>query len=449
MRVGFFTDTYHPSLNGIVYVVDIMRRQFEAEGHEVYVLCQVTYNGRHGRDNRQSRGADPHVIRLPAFESGFFEDYGIAMFFPPHILRRIKKLNLDIVIFFTPGQVGLMGTYAAKKLDIPLIAQHSTDLYEYVEHYPMVIPGIIALAAIVPFTIKMKGKDAKEWLKSFRPRRKAAMWGKQIIEQIITLLYQKCDVVVTVSRKSYYQLNKWKGGNKVNFTIIPTGVDQLPVSAPEQVQAFRAKYKIAENEKVLLYVGRISPEKNLEVLIPVMELILHQSPATKLLLVGDFEYREILEGLAQESTASDNIIFTGRLPREELGAVYAAADIFVFPSVKDTQGLVLAEAALAGLPVVMIDEAVTEVVRDGINGIIADNSPIGIAKAIQYLLDHEEVRLSMASQSPVLAAEFTELKQTQKLIRLCENLIKRRELKTSTKSTRKRAFRTFPSKTTL
>jgi 1,2-diacylglycerol 3-alpha-glucosyltransferase len=81
MRLGLFTDTYHPALNGIVYVVDIMRRQLEAEGHEVYVFCPEIYIGKNG-DRRTDRETDPKVIRFPAIESGFFDDFGISVFFP-------------------------------------------------------------------------------------------------------------------------------------------------------------------------------------------------------------------------------------------------------------------------------------------------------------------------------------------------------------------------------
>jgi glycosyltransferase involved in cell wall biosynthesis len=426
MRIGLFTDTYHPALNGIVYVIDIVRKQLEAEGHEAFVYCPEIYSGRNG--NKQPKEErDPNVIRFRAIESGFFDDFGIAVFFPPRELRRIKALELDVIIFFTPGQIGFMGVYAAKKLGLPLITQHSTDVYGYVEHYPAMLPGMVALSATLPFTIKMDGKDTKEWLRSFMPKRKLTQWGKHAVERLVTLLYQKCDAVVVLSRKSLNQLSGWEGGQRVNFELIPTGVDPLLVASKAEVSAFRLEHGIAEDEKVLLYAGRISAEKNLEILIPTIEKVLAKEPKAKLLFVGDFEYREVLEARANESSASDNIIFAGRMPREKLGVAYAAADVFVFPSLKDTQGLVLAEAALAGLPIVLVDEPVSEVVYEGVNGLVAENSSDSIAEMSLKLLKDDKLRKSMSVQGVKVASEYSESKQTKKLIKLCEKMVVRRQ----------------------
>jgi len=435
MRIGLFTDTYHPSINGIVTVVDIIKKQFEAEGHEAYIFCQHLY----GKGNGRNKKDDPKVIRFPGVESAFFDDYGISAFFPPMVLRKIKKLDLDVIIFFTPGQVGLMGVYAAKKLDIPLVSQHSTDLYEYVDHYPMVIPGIMALATIFPFHIRMNGKDAREWLKSFTPRRK---WGKKTIERLITLLYQKCDAAITLSRKSYAQISNWKGSSKVNLTIMPTGVDPLPRADKQDIEKFRLSHGIKPDQKVALYVGRLSPDKNLEILIPAMEKVLNKNKDTQLLMVGYFEYEEELKRLSEESSARDNIKFTGRMSREDLGVAYGAADVFVFPSVKDTQGLVLAEAALAGLPIVMVDEPVTEIVRHQQNGLIVDNNVEAIAEALTSILQNEELTKNMSKKSIELAAEYSEAKQTAKLIALCQHLVENQSAEPQVKRRRVRKLLT-------
>src|SRR5690606_25610491 len=112
----------------------------------------------------------------------------------------------------------------------------------------------------------------------------------------------------------------------------------LPRANDQAIQDFRLSHGIQPDQKVALYVGRLSPDKNLEVLIPAMEKVLQKNKDTQLLLVGYFEYEEELKRIAEESTARDNIKFGGRMLREDLGVVYGAADVFVFPSVKDTQG---------------------------------------------------------------------------------------------------------------
>ncbi len=137
-------------------------------------------------------------------------------------------------------------------------------------------------------------------------------------------------------------------------------------------------------------------------------------PKAKLLYVGDFEYKAALEELASKSTASDRIIFTGALPRESLGTVYGATSVFVFPSLTDTQGLVIHEAALAGCPIVLIDKGVSEVVEDGVNGYIADSSEDMASKVVAILSD-KKLRLTFGQASKKLAGRYTEVKQTKKL----------------------------------
>lgn len=206
MRIGLFTDTYRPSINGIVFVVESLKKHLEDMGHEVYVFCPA-------KTMRPSRNAelveeDDHIIRFPSIKGAFFDDYDTSIFFPPRVLSQIKELELDVVHIFTPSQVGLVGIRYAYKNEKPFIIQHSTDLYEFSEHYPQVLPGVLALIGIVvPFAVKLGGKDIREIIKLYRPRLGAAKWNKDIIEKAITILYSKADAVITLSRKSTEQLD--------------------------------------------------------------------------------------------------------------------------------------------------------------------------------------------------------------------------------------------------
>ena len=110
MRIGLFTDTYRPTINGIVFVVDSLKSQLEAMGHEVYIFCPA----RSMRPAKQQEllFEDNHVVRFPSFRSGFFEDFDLTLFFPPAVLRRIQELELDVIHVFSPSQVGLLGINA-------------------------------------------------------------------------------------------------------------------------------------------------------------------------------------------------------------------------------------------------------------------------------------------------------------------------------------------------
>lgn len=431
MKIGLFTDTYRPSINGIVFVVESTKKHLEELGHEVYIFCPA-------RSIRPSKNAiafdeDHHIVRFPSIKGAFYDDYDTSLFFPPRVHRQIRELDLDVIHFFTPGQVGLMGVYAAFKTKTPLVAQHCTDLREYVEHYRdgLLLPGLLALIALLPFTVKVDGKDLREIMRLYRPRRGRVEWNIDIVERMVTLVYSKCDAVVALSRKSKTQLESWQHADNYQYpvTLKPDGVTPLPASKLSEQKAFRKQYGIAEDDELITFVGRLGSEKNLAMLIPVIEQVHAAHPKARLLFVGDFEYRETLESLAAASLAPDRITFTGALPREELGKIYETSSVFVFPSLTDTQAWVLHEAAHAGLPIVMIDPDLSEVVFDDENGYIVPNSVNDFAEAVSRILGDSKLQQRFADKSRELSAQFTEKGQIEKLVRLYETAIARYETK--------------------
>jgi 1,2-diacylglycerol 3-alpha-glucosyltransferase len=419
MRIGLFTDTYHPATNGIVNVVDITRAQLEQMGHEVFVFCPKV--------NGDTKEYDDHVIRFPSIPSGLFDDNRLSVFFPPFAMRTIRKLDLDVIHFFTPLQIGMMGIYAAERTDAILIGQHCTDFYQYVELYPQVLPGVLALTLTLPFTVKIDGVDARTMARSYRPQLGVAQWGRDVVENMMALVYSRCDVVIAVSRKSKLQLESWRKQYQYDVKLLPTGVDPLPRPAKSDIAQFRAQWDIAADDEVFTNIGRMGAEKNLAILIPVLKKVLKNRPKARLLFVGDFDYLDTLKDLAAKSGVNDRITFTGRIPRQQLGVAYAAADVFVFPSVMDTQGLVVHEAANAGLPIVYVDKYVTEAVVDGENGFLARNSAASIAEKILVLLNDPELRKKFGTASKKIAGKFTEYDQTRKLEQMYRGAIADRD----------------------
>ncbi|HET9412321.1 MAG TPA: glycosyltransferase [Candidatus Saccharimonadales bacterium] len=420
MKIGIFTDTYRPSLNGIVYVTEILRRNFEAAGHEVFIFAPSS-----GLTNSADE-TDPHIIRFPAVSGVLFDDFNSSLFYPPKVLSQINDINLDVMHFLTPGTVGMMAIYAAHKLNKPLVAEYCTDLFEYVEHYPLAAPGIFAMGAILPFTFKPSRVDLLEMVKAARPRLGTAKWNREMVKHLITVMHSHCDAVIAHSRKSALQMQGWQNNDEhYKIDIIPTGVDQIPPATPKQRAEFCRQWGITKDDQVITYVGRLSPEKNLDMLIEMIGELVKWRPNAKLMYVGDFaEYRPKLEEKAAASPAADRIIFAGRLPREDLGKAFAATKVFAFPSLTDTQSLALHEAAQAGLPIVMIDEPVTEVVHDGVNGYFCKNDPIDMAAKINSVLEDPVAYQAMSNASQEIAREFSEQKQCKKILRIYAKIIR-------------------------
>lgn len=426
MRIGLFTDTYRPSINGIVFVVESLKRELENLGHEVYVFCPAKSMSPSKQAELLNEDADSRIIRFPSIKGAFFDDYDTSVFFPPAVQRRIKELELDMVHVFTPSQIGLVGVKAAKKNDIPLVIQHCTDIYEFVDHYPAVLPGALALAGIVfPMSVKLRGHDLLEIAKLYKPRAGVTKWNKDIIESVITILYSKADAVIALCRKSCKQLRSWQYDDyQYELVLMPNGVNALPRPTKTEVKAFREQWNLAEYDEIFGFVGRLGEEKNLPLLIKSFERhIAKKRPKAKLLFVGDFEYRKTLEEMAAATKYADRIIFTGAMPREKLGLAYSVLDVFAFPSLKDTQGWVLHEAAHAGLPIVLVDKELSEVVQDGVNGFIANDNPTSFGRAIITLLEDANKRQEFGAVSKKLAAKFTESRQVKKLEKLYQELI--------------------------
>lgn len=426
MRIGLFTDTYRPSINGIVFVVESLKRELENLGHEVYVFCPAKSMSPSKQAELLNEDADSRIIRFPSIKGAFFDDYDTSVFFPPAVQRRIKEMELDMVHVFTPSQIGLVGVKAAKKNDIPLVIQHCTDIYEFVDHYPAVLPGALALAGIVfPMSVKLRGHDLLEIAKLYKPRAGVTKWNKDIIESVITILYSKADAVIALCRKSCKQLKSWQYDDyQYELVLMPNGVNALPRPTKAEVKAFREQWNLAEDDEIFGFVGRLGEEKNLPLLIKSFERhIAKKRPKAKLLFVGDFEYRKTLEEMAAATKYADRIIFTGAMPREKLGLAYSVLDVFAFPSLKDTQGWVLHEAAHAGLPIVLVDKELSEVVQDGVNGFIANDNPTSFGRAIITLLEDADKRQEFGAISKKLAAKFTENRQVKKLEKLYQELI--------------------------
>lgn len=426
MRIGLFTDTYRPSINGIVFVVESLKRELENLGHEVYVFCPAKSMSPSKQAELLNEDADSRIIRFPSIKGAFFDDYDTSVFFPPAVQRRIKELELDMVHVFTPSQIGLVGVKAAKKNNIPLVIQHCTDIYEFVDHYPAVLPGALALAGIVfPMSVKLRGHDLLEIAKLYKPRAGVTKWNKDIIESVITILYSKADAVIALCRKSCKQLKSWQYDDyQYELVLMPNGVNALPRPTKTEVKAFREQWNLAEDDEIFGFVGRLGEEKNLPLLIKSFERhIAKKRPKAKLLFVGDFEYRKTLEEMAAATKYADRIIFTGAMPREKLGLAYSVLDVFAFPSLKDTQGWVLHEAAHAGLPIVLVDKELSEVVQDGVNGFIANDNPTSFGRAIITLLEDADKRQEFGVISKKLAAKFTENRQVKKLEKLYQELI--------------------------
>jgi glycosyltransferase involved in cell wall biosynthesis len=427
MKIGIFSDRYLPQTDGISVSIETFRSELEKLGHEVYVFApkpSLRYVERSSR-----------IFRFPAVKGLFFDDWLTSFFFPPRVMKLIDKLNLDIVHYQTPGQIGLMGLYYGLQNDLPIITTYHTDLYEYVKHYPQVLPGTIALSLLAPVITRGKMEEFRQMFSSMKPERSIDVWNQKIVVRGLTLIHNHCDVVITPSKKFEKQLKSWK--TKSQITTLPTGVDKITTKI-HNLAEFRAHHDLTPADKIILLVCRIGTEKNIGLLIKAFDLVGAKVPEAKVIIIGPGDDLDLFKSQAAASKFPNRIIFTGYIPYQDLGAYYDTATVFAFPSLADTQGLAVNEATCAGLPVVMCDREISEVVKNNENGFYAKSSPKDFANKLITILTDTKLRSRMSKRSLELAKEVSAAKQAVKLADLYTQTIQRHPHRDDAESTRQR-----------
>lgn len=424
MRIGLFTDTYRPAQNGVVLVVDVTRRELEKMGHEVWVFAPSANLLNHVSEVDAN---DDHLIHFPTIRGAGFKEGQLSVFYSPHLLDQIRNLKIDILHFFTAGQMAMFCCYAARKTGAVLIGQHCTDTYEYSDSYRMLKIGYAAMAALMPVSIDMTHDEKLNFMRSIADYRREESWGKRLVGNMLALWYQSCDKVIAVSQKSAQQLHNIAEQNscKIDLAIVPTGVNCPPTPDPNAVTAFCQLHHIDATANNIVYFGRLGQEKNLAMLIPTIELVCKAVPNAHLIFGGDWEYREKLERLARHSTVKDRIHFVGRYKREDVGILTAISKIYAFPSLTDTQGLTVTEAAYGGLPIVLCDPLAPACFQNNKNGYVAKNDPSDFANKIISLLEHPVRYRNFSNCSKKLAAELTEARQTEKIVSIYRDALRK------------------------
>ena len=327
MNIGIFTDTYSPQVNGVVSSILTLEKELRKQGHNVYIF---TISHPAAEDNSN------FVYRIASLPFIFLKDHRVGILYSNRLVRKIKRLRLDIILSQTEFSLGIFAKLVAKKLSVPIVHTYHT-MYEEYMHY-------------ISKGIEFSPKIARKYSKSF---------------------CNGVDGVVAPTKKTEKLLKGY--GVKTQIRVIPTGIDFSPLEknnySQEEIDHLKQVFNIPLSDPVILFVGRIAREKSIDVLIRAMALLISKVPQAKLVIVGDGPSRLQLEELAVELNVRDAIIFTGMQPWNTIGRIYQIGDIFVSASVTETQGLTFAEAMAASLAVVAReDESIAGLIRNDYNG---------------------------------------------------------------------------------
>jgi len=356
MKIAFFCDSYQPTRNGVAVSVSTNAAELRARGHRV-VIFAPRYKG--------FEDSDPDVVRFPATPFYKVRDFPVAWPMMPYFSlpawKRFLDEKFDVVHSHSPFILGTVGARWAKYSHLPLVFTFHTLYHRYIHHTPF--PPAVAR----PYTL--------EKLKRY------------------CLL---CDHIIAPSHSIERVVSRFRPD--VKTSIIPTGVDISKFEKGNRENG-RARFNIAPEEKVLLYVGRVAPEKNLEFLVRSLAPLLRDKSEvrTRLLIVGDGAAKASLKSVAQELGISSRVIFAGFLDDQSLLDCYAAGDIFVFASRTETQGVCIAEALAAGLPCVVVGAmGAGEAIEDGVEGFVVPPRDDRFCAAAKCLLEDDGLRARMS-----------------------------------------------------
>jgi 1,2-diacylglycerol 3-alpha-glucosyltransferase len=392
LRIGFFTDSYLPATHGVEVSIETFRTNLEKAGHKVFVYAPAV-PGYTDTNRRVFRLKSVRVIDNPEMRLAF------PVVQDGH-LRELVRLKLDIVHVHTPFTVGLLGKYIATHQGIPILYTHHT-------HYPEYAKAYLKERVVLP----------------------------HLAQSLSAWFGNVSDTVIAPSPKIKAILRAY--GVHKPIHVLPTGLRlrqfrRTPTCA-RKARALRAQLAIGPGAKVLLFVGRLGTEKNIEFLVRAFEALRTKRRDVHFVLVGDGPIRSRLQSLVTRLALNDAVVFAGPVAHGEIAAYYQAADLFVFSSLTDTQGIVVLEAIASGLPVVALrDEAFTLMVKNGRNGFLVrpTASPTQFARRIAVLLQDQRTWRTFATTSTQIAREFSEEEQARKLVRLYETVRRRRRRRT-------------------
>jgi 1,2-diacylglycerol 3-alpha-glucosyltransferase len=381
LKILFISDVYFPRVNGVSTSIRTFVEQMHQLGHKVHLIAP---------DYGIKTTDEAWIKRIPARKIYFDPEDQLMKF--GHAMQRLPELmaeQYDVIHVNTPFVAHYLGIKLAKKLNIPVVETYHTFFEDYLHHYlPWMPQGI-----------------ARGFARMISRRQCNA------INAIVSPSQPMLDVLRTY-------------GVNTAGEVIPTGLQEASF---KQVNLdFRAQFNIAQDRPMLLYVGRVAFEKNIEFLLGVVQALKEQLPDLLLVVTGEGPAENSLKQLAKTLDIEHNVMFIGYLDRNtQLNACYAAADIFVFASTSETQGLVILEAMAQGTPVIAIAELGTKsLLVEGRGARIAKEDTMDFAEKVQDVLnDHQQRTVLGQSALQYVQQEWTAKRQAERMLNFYYDVI--------------------------
>lgn len=382
MRILMVSDVYFPRVNGVSTSIQVFRQALRTAGHHVTLIAP---------DYGEVTADEDAIVRIPARRVVVdLEDRMMRLRRILRLLPQLRERRFDIVHIHTPFVAHYAGIRLARRLGLPVVATYHTFFEEYLYNY-----------------IK--------WL----PRR----WLRWVARHFSRTQCADLDALVVPSVPMQRVLQEY--GVRTPMTVLPTGLDLAWFAAGDGA-AFRQRHSIPHGRPVLLYVGRVAFEKNIGFLLEMVAYLRQQLPDVLLLVTGEGPAEHALQRQVQRMQLAGNVRFMGYLRRDgELQACYKAADVFVFASRTETQGLVLLEAMACGTPVVALAVLGTQDVIGAEQGaLVAPEEVEGFAMQVARLLADPALQAQKRQEALAYAATWSHTAQAAKLVGFYQQCLK-------------------------
>jgi 1,2-diacylglycerol 3-alpha-glucosyltransferase len=391
MKIAFFTDTYHPEVNGVVTYLDMITQELAKHGHHITIYTQ-------SRAENLIKHPNVKIVKLPVLP--IYPKFYLVMPLPKKLQKILQTEHADIIHVHTPGILALLALRIARKQGIPAVMSFHGFWHVYDKVFWPVrkLKRIRSIGISSSFGLKL-GNDPVQ----------------QAIWLLLRTIYNRFDVVIAPSPSAAKVIRK-KG---IPCEAINYGI-KYDVKPKKGVRLNRS----------ILVVSRLSFEKDIQVVVDAFSLLAQKHPELRLTIVGDGPARKSLESLSTKLGISKKVTFTGMIKRDVLKNYYKSHGIFATGSTYELFGYTTAEAMSAGLPIVGVKAQGTEdLVKNGVNGFLVKPYDVkGFAEAIERVLDDRAMAKKMGNASMKLIKEYSAEKCGENHLRLYTRFIKKRRL---------------------
>lgn len=376
MKVVIFTNAYEPIVSGVVTAIRFFRQGLLQAGHEVFIFAPDHKDISDWKSERKE-----NIFRFSAVNLSTQIYFPIAVPYYPGLTSLLRRIKPDVIHSHHPFVLGRVGLRVARRLGAPLVYTFHTQYEKYSHYFPL-------------------------------PQNFVRWAGRKAVLDYA----QSADLLTTPAESSAELLQNY--GVTKEIRILPNPLDFSPYNAPDRTK-IRERYRIGQR-KLLLFVGRVGKEKNLEFLLRSFSKLTKEfGDEIRLLIVGSGGAEEELKRVVAELSLGDRVIFTGAVDYQEIPLYYGAADLFVMTSTSEVKPLVFIESMAAGLPVVAVEaNGSKDTFTSGYNGVLTAEKVDDFAGAVRELLLDAPRRRQLARAARESVDQYSVERLTKELLKL-------------------------------